>query len=150
MGWLREQLSWHQDFQQRTCGEDGSCPFCHDLQGFWHHMMWECPENPAGVATPGNALTRRLGWITKDPENAAALTYVCHGPPGIAMLQAGASKAQVCGRLMLRHEALVRSFHVFLLFPLGGTLRSSQGSGRAGRVRRAVLQLFRTLLLSVT
>ena len=52
-------------------GEDGSCP-----QGYWHHMMWDCPENPPGVTTPGNALTRRLGWISKDPESAAALAHM--------------------------------------------------------------------------
>ena len=57
-------------------GEDGSCPFCHGPQGYWHHMMWDCPENPPGVTTPGNALTRRLVWISKDPESAAALAHM--------------------------------------------------------------------------
>ena len=119
-------------------GEDGSCPFCHGPQGYWHHMMWDCPENPAGVATPVNALTRRPGWITKDPERVVLHLHIClprscdYGPSGMATLQVGACKAQVCGSLMLRHLTFVRSFQFSSSFLWAGLFVLLRGRGGWG------------------
>lgn len=38
------------------------CPWCHDLLGHWHHVLWECESRPSVLRRPMSPVAARFGW----------------------------------------------------------------------------------------